>query len=85
MFKKLRFPATVAGLMTAGAAFAEGEGSGGIDVTAATGALTQMETAVKGYFTSATPIVVGLIGLGLVIVLCFVGWKLIKRATNKAG
>lgn len=79
---KAKALAAVATLGFAPAVFAED--SNAIDTTAATTALTQMTTAVKGYITSAAPILAGLLGGCLLLALIWVAFKWAKKGTNKA-
>lgn len=77
--------AGVASLGLAAPALAEGESNANaIDTTLATTALSDMSTAVQGYFTAAVPYLVSILGVALVVTLIWVAFKLIKRGTNKA-
>lgn len=77
--------AVLAGSAMPFAVLAEGESGGSGDgVTAAITGLTGLQTAVSSYVTQAAPIVGTILASVLGITLLFVGWKLIKRATNKA-
>lgn len=63
-----------------------GEGSANaIDTSSATAALTQMQTAVTGYWEAAQPVVIAIIGIALVATLIWVGYKLIRKGSNKIG
>lgn len=63
----------------------QGSSPAAIDITAATGALDSMQTAVESYWTAAQPVVVAIIGIALVATLLWVGYKLIRKGSNKIG
>lgn len=73
--------AAVSGL----SAFAEGEASSTIDVGAATSAIQSLQTAVGTYWDSARPVIIYIVGLALVALLIWVGFKLVRRAVSKVG
>ena len=56
-----------------------------IDVTSATTAITSMQTAVTSYWTAAQPVVLSVLGIALVAMLIWLGFKLIRKGSNKIG
>lgn len=79
----LAFCASLVGV----SAFAEnGSGStNAIDVELATDAIEQMQTAVSTYWTAAQPVVLSVLGIALVATLIWLGFKLIRKGSNKIG
>lgn len=79
----LAFCASLVGV----SAFAE-NGSGStntIDVELATDAIKEMQTAVSTYWTAAQPVVLSVLGIALVATLIWLGFKLIRKGSNKIG
>lgn len=64
------------------AVFAEGETQTGSQIAQAQ--LSTLSTEVSSYVSAAAPVIAGVLGACLGITLLFVGWKLIKRAANRA-
>lgn len=79
----LAFCASLVGV----SAFAEnGSGStNAIDVELATDAIEEMQTAVSTYWTAAQPVVLSVLGIALVATLIWLGFKLIRKGSNKIG
>lgn len=66
-------------------ALADGEGGNAIDVSSATTALSDMQTAATTWWNAAQPVVLAVIGLALVATLIWGGYKLIRKGVNKIG
>lgn len=81
----LAFCASLVGV----SAFADtGSGSSStnaIDVELATDAIEEMQTAVSTYWTAAQPVVLSVLGIALVATLIWLGFKLIRKGSNKIG
>lgn len=65
-------------------AFAEGQ-AGSIDVSAATTAITNMQTAATTWWAAAQPVFLAVVGVALVATLIWCGYKLIRKAVGKVG
>lgn len=72
-------------LGAAASALAEGEGGAAIDVTAATTAITNMQTAAETWWDAAQPVFLAVVGVALVATLIWCGYKLIRKAVGKVG
>lgn len=65
-------------------AFAEGT-SQAVDLSEATSALTSWKDGVVSFLGDATPVLVAILGAGIVIMAIWLGWKILKRGTSKLG
>lgn len=85
MFKnmKKKFAAAAVALGLSSAALAEGTGNT-IDLSVATTQLTAMKDSIVAWITSAAPVLVGILGAALVVLLIWKGFAWIKKGTNKA-
>lgn len=72
-------------LGTAVSAFADGEASGAIDITAASGAIDSMKDAATSWWQAAQPVFLAVVGIALVATLIWCGYKLIRKAVGKVG
>lgn len=59
------------------------EGEGNIDISAATGVLTKLKTAIESFWTEAEPFIVSVVGLVVVAALIWAGVRLFKGGTAK--
>lgn len=81
--KKILFGLPVLGAVAS--ALAEGEGGSAIDVSSATTAIENMQTAAETWWSSAQPVFLAIIGVALVATLIWCGYKLIRKAVGKVG
>lgn len=65
-------------------AFAEGT-SQAVDLTEATSALTSWKEGIVSFLSDATPVLVAILGAGIVIMAIWLGWKILKRGSSKLG